>query len=245
MPIIVKGKLIDKSNPMICVPIRKTTRDEILDSALKIAHAGVPMVEWRADYYEGLMDNEAFMSTLSSLKGIFSNTIFLLTIRSSKEGGAIDIGEAGMNILLDKVSRGRYVDIIDLEYFYYKDPDALIRKIQATGTSVILSHHDFIGGYTMEEIENKLVQMESADPDIVKLALSPQTEEELGMVKRITSKRASKSTTPYIVVAMGEIGQDSRINPSEYGGCISFAAFDGDEEFGQLSYSQLLDCFKR
>ena len=52
----VRGVRIGEGIPKICVPIVGTTRDEILAAAKSFESVKKDVVEWRADWFNGVFD---------------------------------------------------------------------------------------------------------------------------------------------------------------------------------------------
>ena len=90
-PIQIKNLTIGAGIPKICVPLTGTTEEKICQEAKDAKKAGADLVEWRADFFEGLMDKEACKQVLGKLSEILGETPLLFTIRTSEEGGNIAI----------------------------------------------------------------------------------------------------------------------------------------------------------
>ena len=71
-------------------------------------NAAADLVEWRADFFEELMNPEACQNVLEALAEILGETPLLFTIRTSEEGGNITISledYAACNINIAKAKR--------------------------------------------------------------------------------------------------------------------------------------------
>ena len=84
-PIQIKNLTIGAGIPKICVPLTGTTEEKICQEAKDAKKAGADLVEWRADFFEGLMDKEACKQVLGKLSEILGETPLLFTIRTSEE----------------------------------------------------------------------------------------------------------------------------------------------------------------
>lgn len=245
MPLIIKGKLIDQKSPVVCVSITEQTYDDIIAKATRLVAKHVEMVEWRADCFEGLLDPEMLEKTLLSLKSIFKNTIFLVTIRSVKEGGRLSCDEEDMRELLLDLASKRACDIMDVEYFQFTDPSSVILGIQNCGMAVIASHHDFSKTPSAGVSLRLLEEMEKADADLYKLAFMPEKPSDLFELGKATCEfKASRPDANIIAISMGSIGALSRIAPQAFGSCVTFASVDVASAPGQVSYDKLLPLMK-
>ena len=90
-PIQIKNLTIGAGIPKICVPLTGTTREKICQEAEDAKKAAADLVEWRADFFEELMNPEACQNVLEALAEILGETPLLFTIRTSEEGGNITI----------------------------------------------------------------------------------------------------------------------------------------------------------
>ena len=63
-PIQIKNLTIGAGIPKICVPLTGTTREKICQEAEDAKKAAADLVEWRADFFEELMNPEACQNVL-------------------------------------------------------------------------------------------------------------------------------------------------------------------------------------
>lgn len=77
--------------------------------------AGADLVEWRADFFEGLMDKEACKQVLGKLSEILGETPLLFTIRTSEEGGNIAISMEDYSACCRNAARSHIADLVDVE----------------------------------------------------------------------------------------------------------------------------------
>lgn len=240
MSLIIKGKIIDENNPKICVPIVERTYDDIIAKATELTVKRVEMVEWRADFFEGLFCKEEMSKLLLALKSMFKDTIFLVTVRSVSEGGQVSMDEDEMEELLLSIASSRCPDLLDVEYFTYTKPNELIKNIQTKGISVIASHHDFKKTPNKNVCLRLLEQMESADADIIKLCAMPENTKDVFELGRAAGEFImTRPGFPMIVIAMGNPGVLSRIAPGAFGSCVTFGSVDKSSAPGQVEFEKL------
>lgn len=245
MPLVIKGKLIDKSAPTICVPIVERTHEDIMDAARRLVVKGVDMVEWRADHFEGLLNREALHTVLKGLKGIFSEAVLLVTVRTAAEGGNADFPPSQMRELLLDIAGSGCPDIIDMEYFTYTDPITLVGELQKTGCFVITSHHDFDKTPSQGVMVRLMEEMQKADPDIVKLCVMPKTMEDvMALIGAVGEFERENPGLVLMPISMGKLGVITRIAARAFGCAVTFAAVDKESAPGQVQYEQLREAMK-
>ena len=84
--ITVRGVTFGQGSPKICVPIVGKNNREILDAADKILESPVDMVEWRADWYEDVLDSGKVAALLKELQHHLQGIPLLATFRTKEEG---------------------------------------------------------------------------------------------------------------------------------------------------------------
>ncbi len=241
MPVIIKGRLIDARDPIICVPITDVTEADILSHAKALAASGVEMIEWRADFFEGLKTPEKVKSVLDGLREITAETILIVTLRSRDQGGRCTMSQDERKALLLSISQAHAADLIDVEYLSYENPARLIERLHERGALVIVSHHDFSETPPRNVMRELLDQMTDADGDIVKLAVMPVGMQDVSNLLSVTDLYASDHPgVPVITMSMGSMGVMSRVGGFMFGSAVTFAA-DGDASSapGQLPYDDV------
>ena len=241
MPVIIKGRLIDAKKPTICVPITDTKARDILSHATALAESKVKMIEWRVDYFENISNSEKVREVLDALRDITRNVILIATLRSRDQGGLCTMSQEERKTLLLEISQAHCADLIDVEYFSYENPARLIERLHERGALVIASHHDFNETPTRTVMRELLSQMAEVDADIVKMAVMPQSMQDVSNLLSVTdSFVTSHPGIPAVTMSMGDMGVISRVGGFMFGSCITFAS-DGDAASapGQLPYDDI------
>ena len=241
MPVIIKGRLIDAKKPTICVPITDTKARDILSHATALAESKVEMIEWRVDYFENISNSEKVREVLDALRDITRNVILIATLRSRDQGGLCTMSQEERKTLLLEISQAHCADLIDVEYFSYENPTRLIERLHERGALVIASHHDFNETPTRTVMRELLSQMAEVDADIVKMAVMPQSMQDVSNLLSVTdSFVTSHPGIPAVTMSMGYMGVISRVGGFMFGSCITFAS-DGDAASapGQLPYDDV------
>ena len=163
----VRNIEIGSGTPKIIVPIVGVTKQEIIDEAKTFDSIPVDVVEWRADWFEGVFDFEKVEDVLKELRAVLGETPILMTFRTSKEGGEKSIEPEDYAKLNIKAAQTGYVDFIDVEIF---TGDAIVTKIidgaHAAGVKVIASNHDFHKTPEKSDIIYRLRKMQDMNADI-------------------------------------------------------------------------------
>ncbi len=240
MPIIVKGKYINGAPPIVCVPVTEVSFAGIIKEISSLVDKKVSMIEWRADYFEELSDEERVKSLLENLCDITKDTPFLVTIRSKKEGGLCEFSKEKIASLLETVSKAHVADFIDVEYFYLDHARELISRLQQNGALIIASHHDFDETKRADYLEEQLQVMKDADVDMVKLAVYPNSFSDVLTLLEV-SKTFSEAnpSVPLISISMGDLGFLSRIAGEAFGSVITFGTENAVSAPGQIPRDDL------
>ena len=239
MTVIIKGKLVDPKSPLVCVPVTDESASDIINHAASLVEAGVEMIEWRADFFDSLSDRDAVKEVLNKLREITRETILLATIRTKKQGGECTMTPGELKSVLIEMAQSHCADLIDVEYFTFEEPARLIKKLQERGALVVLSHHDFNETPKRDVMRSLLSNMTEVDADIVKLAVMPNSMQDVSNLFSVTSWFSNEyASIPLITMSMGKMGGISRVGGFCFGSCVTFAA-DGERASapGQLSYS--------
>lgn len=99
-----------------------------------------------------------------------------------------------------------------------------------------MSNHDFDKTPPKEEIVSRLVKMQEYGADITKIAVMPNTEEDvLILLDGSLEMKKGKADRPFIAISMGSLGMISRISGELFGSCMTFAAAGNASAPGQLN----------
>ena len=237
----VRGVRIGEGIPKICVPIVGTTRDEILAAAKSFESVKKDVVEWRADWFNGVFDFAQVEDTLKDLRAALGNTPILMTFRTSKEGGEKAIEPEAYAELNIKAAQTGYVDMIDVEIF---TGDEIVKKIidgaHAAGVKVVASNHDFFKTPAKADIIYRLRKMQDMNADIPKIAVMPQNKKDvltlLAATEEMTTNYADR---PIITMSMAGTGVISRLCGEVFGSSMTFGAAKKASAPGQMGVNDL------
>lgn len=236
----IKGRIIGKGEPLICVPIMERTKEGILKEAARLAELSADMIEWRVDAFEQAGDLNAIREVLDGLSPIVKNTILLYTFRSKKQGGLLDLGAEKIYDIHQVAGETKTADFVDVEFFEAKRPEKEIRTLQEMGVHVIASHHDFSETPRAEVMQMLLEQMKQSGTDVVKLAVMPRSVSDVLCLLEETNRFHGKYPyKPLITMSMGALGCISRVAGETFGSCVTFGAMEQASAPGQLPVKEL------
>lgn len=236
----VKNKVFGTGKPIICVSVMDSEKDDIVAEVKRLVDVGVEMIEWRVDAYSGVKSPNAVRDVLSEVAPIVENTVFVFTFRSKEQGGECSLSSDKVYDLHQVAAESKVVDFIDVEYFYTEDADVEVYTLQKMGTRVITSHHDFHETPSADVLYMLLEQMKHSNADIVKMAMMPQTTEDvLRLLQETNHFHKRYPNQPLITMAMGKLGMVSRISGETFGSCVTFGAGKNASAPGQIPVEDL------
>lgn len=241
----IKGNKIGQGKPVICVPVLEHKKDDILSEVKRLVSLGVKMIEWRVDAFEDVLNADSVREVLACLSSMLEDTVFLFTFRSKRQGGLLELDYDKVYHLRRLAAESKVVDLIDVEYFAMDSVDGEIHTLQNMGAKVIASYHDFSETPSRDAITTLLEQMADSDADIVKIALMPQSADDvLCLLEQTNAFHNKYPNQPLITMSMGKLGVISRISGEVFGSCVTFGAGKVSSAPGQipvLKLQQILD----
>ena len=240
-PVKVKNIEIGTGMPKIIVPIVGVTKEEILTTARSFHTIPLDVVEWRADWFEGVFDFTQVEDVLKELRNILGETPLLMTFRTSAEGGEKSISVDAYKELNIHASQTGNVDLIDVEIFIGDDTvSEIIAGAHAAGVKVIASNHDFRKTPPKAELISRMRKMQELGADISKIAVMPQsTEDVLTLLSATEEMRRCYADRPVITMSMAGTGVVSRMCGEVFGSALTFGAAGKVSAPGQIDVEEL------
>ena len=236
----IKGKIIGKGKPLVCVPVMESSKEEILRETRRLEEAHTEMIEWRVDAFENVESPNAISEILNEMKHIIKESILVYTFRSKNQGGCKALSAADIYDIHQVAAESDVVDFIDVEYFEAKNPQKEIAMLREMGAYVIASHHDFEQTPDTEVIRMLLEQIRESGADVVKLAVMPQNMwDVLHLLEETNRFHENHPDYPLITMSMGAKGGISRVAGEFFGSCVTFGAGGQASAPGQLPVKQL------
>ncbi len=224
--VTVRGVTLGEGIPKICVPILGHCEADVLDSARVARECCPDVVEWRADWFDGVDDSNRVLSMLRQLRELFPATPILFTFRSSKEGGERELEVRNYVDLLCCIIADHAADLVDVELFSGEDAvRTVVSCAHANGVFTVGSSHDFQRTPDEAEIVARLERMQALGCDIAKIAVMPQAPEDvLTLLTATAHTKARHPELPLITMSMGQLGMVSRLCGEVFGSVLTFGA---------------------
>ena len=234
-PILIKNTAIGEGIPKICVPITGSTEEEICREAEAAVAAGADLAEWRADYFENLLQPGGLLPVLKKLGEILEQMPLIFTIRTKEEGGQISLSmEQYRQCCLDAAGSG-CADLIDVQVFgREEEKKELIRQKQKEGVCEIASSHDFEKTQETQMLLERFRVMDQTGADILKIAVMPQKPEDVSAIMKATEQMKKICQKPLISMSMGEMGGISRLQGEKSGSAVTFGVVGASSAPGQF-----------
>lgn len=238
----IKGIRIGDGRPVICVPVVASEKERIIQNIKALTEQHAEMIEWRVDCFSEADDVEAVREVLEAVKPFLTKTVFLFTFRTKQQGGSRRMEEWKILKLNETAAKSGCADLIDLEFFEATKPEKEIRRFQRMGVRIIASHHDFDETPDDRILHMLLEQMQQGGADVAKLAVMPQTPEDVVRLLKVTNDMKQKyPTLPVVTMSMGALGVVSRMAGEIFGSCITFGAVGETSAPGQIQANKLED----
>lgn len=169
----------------------------------------------------------------------------IVTNRAAWEGGASsDPEHARLSVLIEAVRRR--VSHIDVELKAASQFVELCHENNISfpleHTKLILSHHDFESPLTVDEVNELMGRMRNAGANICKIAMMANS----ALDNMVVFETLASASSDAVVLAMGELGQVSRIAAPKFGGYLTFASVAKGIESapGQVDLATLLNTYR-
>ena len=237
--VTVENVVFGEGRPKILVPLVGATETEILEAAAQAKELDCDVIEWRIDFYEFVEEAKKVAALSLKVKEAAQKPV-LVTFRTAKEGGVHEIPDAlYFEIYRTVLTQGK-ADLIDLELFMDQaEVQKTIELAHEKGTKVIMCNHDFNTTPTKDELVSRLTMMEERHADICKIAVMPQSNQDVLTLLQATAERYASAQTPLITMSMGPLGMVSRVSGEVFGSSATFGAAAKASAPGQVPVSEL------
>lgn len=237
----IRNLILGDGQVKICVPLLGKTCTELIEQLALIRKHEPDIIEFRADWYEAVMEKAKLCATLRQLRDQMGERPLLFTFRSKAEGGERSISWNEYKELLLCVAESRLVDAVDVEVFMQEaEAPAFIAMLQNNGVKVIGSNHHFSNTPSYEQMKELLCRMQGMGVDVAKLAVMPVMPEDVLSLLQVTYDMAVQhGEVPVITMAMGKLGAISRMCGGMYGSVLTFASVARQSAPGQVQIEKL------
>lgn len=236
---IVKDIVIGEGKPKICLPIVGQTDQEIMEIAQSFKELEYDLVELRIDFYNNILNDQCLLQLLKQLRAVIDKPV-LLTYRSLKEGGQIQLSDEQYLHLIDIACQSQMIDLVDIELMsgntlvYH-----LVEIAHQNSIKVIMSNHDFHQTPSRSELIERFEHMEILNADIYKIAVMPQSYKDVIELLNVTLEMSHKMDKPIVTMSMSQLGVISRITGELTGSAITFASAGKASAPGQIGVQDM------
>jgi len=237
----VKNIVIGEGMPKICVSMVGGTIPELIEEAEVLKYCCADIVEWRVDFFKESLHIDKIKEALIEIRKVLIDKPIIFTFRTSKEGGKIDINTKYYMEINKAAIETKLIDIVDIELINdEKDIMLLINQAHQNNIKAIVSSHDFYKTPSKDEIVNRLVTAHKLGADIPKIAVMPNSTEDV--ITLLDASRIAKEKyidTPIIAVSMSGKGVISRLSGELFGSAVTFGAAKNSSAPGQVQVETL------
>jgi 3-dehydroquinate dehydratase-1 len=234
-PLLIRNAEFGGPKPLFCIPLVAKDVDQLIAQA-RVAHNLKPdVVEWRADWYDGISVQNVFKAA-DSLRRVLESEPIIFTLRIHSEGGAKPMGQDVRLQVIEGALRSGLIDIVDLELS--NGPEVLqplVQSAHAHGPRVILSFHDFESTPDNDVLLEQISTMVAKGADIAKIACMPNEPSDVLRLLQVTlSARQTFPSVPLCTMSMGRLGSITRVAGFLYGSDMAFAVGQEASAPGQI-----------
>ncbi|MBO3653754.1 type I 3-dehydroquinate dehydratase [Acinetobacter bereziniae] len=228
------------------VPITAKTQEQALAQAKVIAsNPDADLAEFRIDLLDFANNTHQVIALGHQLKQILGSKPMIATIRTHNEGGQLTITDADYAKTYQAYLKQPFMDMLDVEMF--RDPQAvnnIVKLAHAKKVLIVMSNHDFKKTPNEDEIIQRLLKQDELGADILKIAVMPQSKQDVFTLMNATLKVSQQSKKPLLTMSMGKLGTISRIATANMGGSFSFGMIGEASAPGQIDVTQLKQLLK-
>ena len=234
-PLVVRQTEIGGQLPLVCIPLVSASREALMEEARLVSRHAPDLLEWRADYLEGLTPREV-APLLSELRRIIGEAPLVFTYRSPIEGGHAPPDLVLRMETIAAALESQHADIVDFELDSGARAVSAVRlEASKQRKNLLLSWHNFAATPEESYIKDKLVEAKKQGADIAKVAVMPQHNRDvLTLLSATLAARLEVPDIPIISMSMGVRGAVSRLFGGNFGSDVTFAQGQSASAPGQI-----------
>lgn len=231
---------LGEGKPKIIVPLVGRTKEEIIQEAEFVATVDCDIVEWRIDFYEGILDFSAAAQLSTQVKEILKKPL-LVTFRTKQEGGELALSDEKYFEMYQVFLNEGSFDLLDVELFMPTEGvGKTIELAHKKNKKIVMCNHDFDKTPPKKVIVERLCNMQELGADICKIAVMPQTTADVITLLDATQEMYNEhADRPLITMSMGSLGVVSRVSGATFGSSATFGAAKKASAPGQVSVDEL------
>ncbi|WP_235954093.1 type I 3-dehydroquinate dehydratase [Actinomyces faecalis] len=264
-----RGAQLGGRRPVIAVATTGRTPAQAASQAAAARDHGADVVELRLDLLQpatgaGLVEGAGAGQSLAErlwpavgqvgAELVATDLPLLLTVRTSAEGGGVQVDDAAYRALLaalveacgrDETAR-QVVAAVDVELARGCVGDIADLGGTTAGIDVVASAHFFTSTPAEDEIVGLLERMEVEGAQVAKVAVMPVSDDDVARLLRAALRARSRLQGPLVAIAMGERGAVTRLAGGLFGSSLTFATVGAAASApGQLPVAQVRRALER
>ena len=228
------------------VPITAKTKEQAIAQAKVIAaNQDADLAEFRIDLLDFAADSKQVIALGHELEKILGDKPMIATIRTHNEGGKLSISDSDYGKTYQAYLKQPFMDLLDVEMF--RDQQVVKNTVKLAHDKkvlIVMSNHDFQKTPSEDEIVKRLLKQDELGADILKIAVMPQSKQDVFTLMNATLKVSQQSKKPLLTMSMGKLGTISRIATANMGGSFSFGMIGEASAPGQIDVTQLKQFLK-
>jgi 3-dehydroquinate dehydratase-1 len=230
----------------VIVPLVSADTAGLRSECEQIAALGpgiVDLVEWRVDRFEPAAHEGEIDAALAVIADLLPGMPILATYRTPAEEGRPELRPhppaASPDLpdnyltLVARLARAQGVALVDVERSH-PHAAAALDACRRAGTPVVLSEHHFDRALPADKVRAVFAAMAQAGASVAKLAVMPDAASDVTELMYATSLAAEESEVPLIAIAMGGLGQVTRVAAPAFGSCATYCTVSGASAPGQV-----------
>jgi 3-dehydroquinate dehydratase-1 len=236
-PIVVRGRPLATGRlPAVCAPLVGRTGEALAVECAAVAAKQPDLLEWRVDFFAAIGDVQAVLRAAAALRAASAGIPILFTRRAEREGGQpIALDEPQVLALYEAVVASGCIDLVDFEMANAPADVARVRALtRRHGLGLVLSFHDFQRTPADDELGARFAQAERLEADVAKVAVMPQSIEDVHRLLGATLHASRSLAIPVISMAMGGAGAVTRLCGGVFGSALTFAVGSAASAPGQI-----------
>jgi 3-dehydroquinate dehydratase-1 len=238
---LAKKQIEPGTKPLICTPLVGTTKELIFEQLQQVLSKRPDVIEWRADFFQDIANTDAVVAIAKQIQALCGDAPLIFTIRSQFEGGQpIALSDAEVIELDAAICKAAAAEYVDCELRNdLQQINKLRQAASQSGTKIIGSFHNFHQTPSRADIVNKLAEAAEKQLDVAKVAVMPQTLEDVLTLLSATLEAKSRLSIPLITMSMGKYGMVSRMIGGVFGTSLTFAVGAQASAPGQVPIEEL------
>ena len=242
MPVLEVGNVrIGEGRPKAIVSMMDTDGKGLMHTYDRALCDGADLLEWRADFWPDTRPDALAGICLFLSEECSPMAPFIFTFRTKGQGGQAKVDREGyVSVLRSVITQGE-PDLVDNELWI---GDEAVRELvdlaHAYGVKAIVSHHDFEGTPSVDQMEALLWRMVELGADIPKLAVMARRSQDAHDLMRATHLVYEQAEVPLLTMAMGTAGQTTRLTGEVFGSALTFCALGTPSAPGQVELAQAI-----